>query len=88
MFRFSLLLQTFEDYQEELDPHQNVNEDNQAEMNMTFFLYIIKDIMDFNGFMKEKENHAARELKIALHKFDILTQKTEYLSKVLGHFDQ
>lgn len=43
---------------------------------MTFFLYIIKDVMDFNGFFKDKDNNAARELKIALHKFDLLTQKS------------
>jgi hypothetical protein len=88
MFRLSLLLQTFEDYQEELDPHANTNEDNQAEINMTFFLYIIKDVMDFNGFMKEKDNNAARELKLALYKFDLLTQKTQYLSKIIGALEQ
>ena len=41
---------------------------------MTFFLYIIKDVMEFNGFLKDKDgSNAARELKVALHKFDILT---------------
>jgi hypothetical protein len=57
-------------------------------MNLTFFLYIIKDSMEFNGFLKDKDNNAARELKIALHKFDLLTQKTQYLSKVLGLLEQ
>lgn len=52
MFRVSLLLQQFEDFSEELDPH-NSNDDNAAEMNMTFFLYIIKDVMEFNGFYKD-----------------------------------
>ena len=54
-------------------------------MNMTFFLYIIKDIMDFNGFYKE--NNAAREIKNALYKFELLTQKTEYLSKALANLE-
>jgi len=54
-------------------------------MNMTFFLYIIKDVLEFNGFMPDKEQaSAARELKLALHKFDIFTAKTEYLSKMIG----
>jgi hypothetical protein len=89
MFRLSLLLSTFDDYQEELDPHAApTNDDNQAEMNLTFFLYIIKDAMEFNGFHKDKDNYPARELKIALHKFDLLTQKTQYLSKVLGLLEQ
>ena len=76
MFRLSLLLSSFEDYHEELDPH-TLNDENQAEMNMTFFLYIIKDMMEFNGFLKDKDDCvAARELRLALHKFDLLTQKT------------
>ena len=54
-------------------------------MNLTFFLYIIKDIMDFNGFYKE--NNAAREIKNALYKFELLTQKTEYLSKALANLE-
>jgi len=63
MFRLSLLLTQFEDWQEQLDPHANDSEDNQAEMNMTFFLYIVKDVMEFNGFYGEKENNKVRELK-------------------------
>ena len=41
--------------------------------------------MDFNGFYKE--NNAAREIKNALYKFELLTQKTEYLSKVLANLE-
>ena len=88
MFRISLLLRTFDDYQEELHPNTSLDDDNQAEMNMTFVLYIIKDVLDFNGFSKDKDNFQARELRTALHKFDLLTQKSQYLSKVIGVLEQ
>jgi hypothetical protein len=50
-------------------------------MNMTFFLYIIKDVMDYNGFYGNKGNNHARELKLALHRFDLLTEKLQYIQK-------
>jgi hypothetical protein len=49
---------------------------------MTFFLYIIKDVMDYNGFYGDKGNNKARELKIALHRFDLLTEKLQFIQKV------
>lgn len=52
LFRVHLLLQQYEDVQEELDPHQAGDDDegNAAEMNITFFLYVIKDALEYSGF--------------------------------------
>jgi hypothetical protein len=84
-----LLLQAlFEDPQEDLNPHAEEDSEDPAEMNMTFFLYIIRDILDQAGFTGDQTKNAAkiaaRQLKMALGKFNYLQQKTEYMSKVLG----
>lgn len=71
---------------EELDPHQEAeDEDNTAEMNLTFFLYVIKDALEFNGFYPTTT--PARQIKTALFKFDVLTAKSEELSKVLAQLE-
>ncbi len=52
LFRVGLLLKAlFEDPQEELDPNQHEDSDNPAEMNIVFFIYIIKDILEYVGFI-------------------------------------
>ena len=51
LFKLSLLLSAQYEDITELDPHNEpTDEDNVAEMNMTFFLYIIKDVLEFAGF--------------------------------------
>jgi hypothetical protein len=74
-----LLKQQFDDPQDELDPN-SVDEENAAEMNMTFFLYVIKDVLEHTGFIGDSSKNglkmAARELRMALSKFELLTQKT------------
>lgn len=81
----------FEDPQEELDPNLEGNNDDPAEMNMAFFLYIIKDILEYVGFFGDEQKNgakiAARKLKMALAKFEFFTQKAEYLSKVQAILD-
>lgn len=49
LLKVSLLLKHFDDLKEDLDPAQSVDDDNQAELNMTFFLYVIKDILEYFG---------------------------------------
>lgn len=60
-------------------------------MNMAFFLYIIKDILEYVGFIGDEQKNAAklaaRQLKMARAKFEIFTQKAEYLSKVQAILD-
>lgn len=55
---------------------------------MVFFLYIIRDILDHTGFTGDNTKNAAkiaaRQLKMALGKFHVLEEKTQYMSKVLG----
>lgn len=89
LLRVGLLLKAlYEDPQEDLDPHAQEDSEDPAEMNMTFFLYIIRDILDHAGFTGDKTKNAAkiaaRQLKMALGKFNYLEQKTQYMSKVLG----
>ena len=87
-----LLKSQFEDPQDELDPTKEEDGSNQAEMNMTFFLYVIKDVLEYTGFIGDSSKHAlkmaTRELKMALAKFELLTQKTQYLGKVQSILEQ
>jgi hypothetical protein len=86
MFRVHLLLQQYEDVKEELDPHQEAEDDeNAAAMNTTFFLYVIKDVLEFNGLYPETT--PAREIRNALYKFEVLTAKNEQLTKVLAQLE-
>jgi hypothetical protein len=39
----------FEDPEEDLNPHNVGDEDNQAEMNMSFLVYVLKDILEYTG---------------------------------------
>lgn len=52
MFRVSLLLQSYDDPTEELNPQQEAEEEEiPASMNITFFLYVIKDALEFGGLL-------------------------------------
>lgn len=64
MFKVSLLLQQYDDVKDELDPHQDIDDSNAAEMNMTFFLYVIKDALEYSGFYPKTSPF--REVKNAL----------------------
>ena len=82
LFRVGLLLKALykDDLQDELDPSA-FEEENPAEMNMTFFLYIIKDVLEYVGFLgdsggKNAQRVAFRELRTALSKFEMLTLKS------------
>ena len=92
LFRVGLLLKSlFEDPQEELDPN-NVDESNPAEMNLTFFLYVIKDVLEHTGFFGDRSKNslkmAGRDLRMALARFEVLTRKQEYLTRALGILEQ
>lgn len=54
-------------------------------MNITFFLYVIKDALEYSGFYPKTT--PARQIKNALHKFDIFTAKSEDLGKVLAQLE-
>ncbi len=94
LFKVGLLLKAlFEDPQEELDPNNHEESENPAEVNMAFFLAIIKDVLEHTGLIADKQGKnlaktQARELKMALGKFEKLTKFTEYLTKVQGQIDQ
>lgn len=44
----------FEDPQDELDPNTHEESDNPAEVNMAFFLAIIKDVLEHTGLIADK----------------------------------
>jgi len=48
-----LLKALFDDPQDELNPNSEESDDP-AEMNMAFFLYIIKDILEHTGFIPDQ----------------------------------
>jgi len=54
-------------------------------LNITFFLYVIKDALEFCGLYPETT--PARQIKNALYKFDVLSAKNEDLSKVLAQLE-
>ena len=87
LFRVHLLLQEYgTDIQDHLDPLNNNEDENPAEMNLTFFLYLIKDVLEYNGFYPASS--AARQLKTAQHKFSLLTTKNEFLSRAIAQLEQ
>ena len=83
LYRVNLLLQEYGgDLQDHLDPLNNNEDENPAEMNLTFFLYLIKDVLEFNGFYPQPT--PARQLKTAQYKVEVLTPKAEYLSRAIA----
>lgn len=95
-FRIGLLLRALygegiADAQDELDPN-GVNEEDPSEMIMPYFLYVIKDALEYAGFFgnasKNALKMAARELKMALAKFEMLTQKSQQLTKMQAILEQ
>ena len=76
LFRVALLMQQYEDVGDELDPNQEIeDDDNTAALNITFFLYVIKDALDYCGLSPPMSK--TRQIKNALYKFDLLTAKNE-----------
>jgi hypothetical protein len=83
LFRVHLLLQEYgSDIQDHLDPLNNNEDENPAEMNLTFFLYLIKDVLEYNGFYPQSS--PARQLKTAVYKIETLTLKAEVLSRAIA----
>jgi hypothetical protein len=82
---------TGEDINEALNPG-SLDDDQPAEQMMAYFLYVIKDALEYAGFAGNRAKNAAklaaRELKMALARFDILTQKSQWLSKVQANLEQ
>lgn len=54
-------------------------------MNITFFLYIIKDALEFGGLLPNAS--PARKMKNALYKFEILTERNTDITTTLAHLD-
>lgn len=48
-------------------------------MNLTFFLYVIKDALEFTGFYPITT--PSRKIKNSLYKFDVFTAKSEEITK-------
>lgn len=84
LLRVKLLLSLLDDTEEYLDPH-GVDDSNNAEMNISFMMYILKDVLDFTGIKPEKEGLVAR---VAHYKFKLFTSHTESLSKYIGALDR
>lgn len=81
----NLLLSQFDDIQEDVNPQQEVDDENPAELNLTFFLYILKDVLEHTGFYPSITPQ--RQLQSSLYKFEIFTAKSQDLSRVLAQFE-
>jgi len=81
----------FEDPTYDLDPN-SIDEENPAEMNLTFFIYIIKDVLEYSGFLGDAGKNglkmATREYRTAVAKFEFLSEKTTYLGKIQAFLEQ
>lgn len=53
-----------------------------------FLMFAIRDALDFSGLLPNRKKLPAKELKLALYKFDFLTGKAEYLKKILANLDE
>ncbi|CDW71249.1 UNKNOWN [Stylonychia lemnae] len=85
LLKVSLLLSHFDDLKEDLDPAQSVDDENQAELNMTFFLYVIKDILEYFGMYPTTS--AGRQQQHALTRAKLFKTKSDYLTRVLAQLE-
>lgn len=92
LFKVGMLLKTlYGKYaQDELDP-DNLDQEDITESVMNYFVFVIKDALVYAGFFGTGKNASAvaqRKLKMALGKFQTLTQKNEYLTRVQASLEQ
>jgi hypothetical protein len=52
-----------------------------------FMMFAIRDALEFAGLLPSRKKLPARELKLALHKFNQLESQTEYLTRVLASLE-
>ena len=50
-------------------------------------MFAIRDALEFAGLLPSRKKLPARELKLALHKFNQLESQTEYLTRVLASLE-
>lgn len=50
-------------------------------------MFVISDALQFAGLVPEKKKVPARDIKLAMHKFKLLSEKSEELSKEIAHLD-
>lgn len=50
-------------------------------------MFVIRDALLFAGLLPDKKKVPARDIKIALYKFKLLTNKNEYLNKEIAHLE-
>jgi hypothetical protein len=67
-----------------INPHHDDTDNSVG----AFMMFVIRDALIFGGLLSEKKSVPAREIKIALHKFQLLTSKSEYLSKEIARLEE
>ena len=50
-------------------------------------MFVIKDALLFAGLIPDKNKIPARDIRLALYKFKLLTTKNEYLNKEIAHLE-
>jgi hypothetical protein len=51
-------------------------------------MFVIRDAFLFSGLLPEKKNIPARDIRLAMYKFNLLTEKNELLNKEIAHLEE
>ena len=83
MFRVQCLIKHFADEELAIDP----TGDDCDNSGGSFLMFAIRDALEFGGLLPHRKKNPAMEIRVALYKFDFLTEKTEELSKIIGNLE-
>ena len=50
-------------------------------------MFAIRDALEFGGLLPNRKKNPAMEIRVALYKFEFLTEKTEEVSKIVGNLE-
>ena len=51
-------------------------------------MFALRDALEFGGLLPDRKKNPIREIKVALFKFEFLTEKTEELSKIMANLEE
>lgn len=51
-------------------------------------MFVISDALQFAGLLPDKKKVPARDIRLAMHKFKFLSEKSEELSKEIANIEQ
>ena len=51
-------------------------------------MFALRDALEFAGLLPNRKHFPAMEIRVALYKFEFLTEQTENLVKIIGELEQ